>query len=196
MNCRRARSLLLEHLEARLSGDAEVSVRAHLASCSRCRTEFELFRRTLLLAAGNAVPPMPISADIFLGKVRRRIRTFDLQRSRFSVRRSLWPTLAAAMVMLAVGVLFLSRKPQAQLPQDDIAITGESIAADLIDQAGTESDLIRQIDTQSISQIETELADNAELDDLIEELTPRQQEDLIKELTRLYRAPAKSLNGG
>ena len=196
MNCRRARPLLLEFLEERLPAIAEVAVREHLAACPQCRAELELFRKTLLLAVGDTVPLMPIGANVFLGNVRRRIRAANATPERGRIKTKLWPVLAAAVVLLAIGILFLSRGPQSQRSPDDLVITGEPAAADIIDQAGTETDLVRQIDAQSISAIESELADNAELDDLIEELTPQQQEALVRELTRLYRAPAKPLNGG
>lgn len=196
MNCRHARSRLLEYLEARLPPDPAAAVREHLASCPRCRSELEPLRKTLLLTAGDEAPEMPISADAFLGNVRRRVRTFSVQRSPVSVRRSVWPALAAATVMLMVGILLLSRQHRPQSPLDDFAVTTEPAAADIIDQAGSESDLVRQIDAQSVSDISLELADDAELDDLIEELTPRQQEALVRELTRICHAPAKVSQGG
>ena len=74
MNCRRARPLLLEYLETRLPPASEAAVREHLASCPWCRAELELFRKTILLDAGDPVPLMPIGADVFLANVRRRIR--------------------------------------------------------------------------------------------------------------------------
>ncbi len=67
---------------------------------------------------------------------------------------------------------------------------------DLLDLAGTESELIRDLDTSSVTTIQSELTDNADVDELVEELTAGQQDQLVMELTRLYRGPKAQSSGG
>jgi hypothetical protein len=83
-----------------------------------------------------------------------------------------------------------------QLPEDGLRVTREWAADEIVELAGTESELIRRFDAGTMSRMESELAEDAELDDLVEELTAPEQAALVRELSRLYRAPAKSLNGG
>jgi HEAT repeat protein len=196
MNCRRVRGLLVEYLEKALPMDGMEWVDEHVECCRGCRDELEVLRRTLLLAGGDRVGEMPVSAEVFLANVRRGIRARGSRGWSWDMRRALWPVLAAAVVIVAAGVLLLTRRAPLQLPEDGLRVTREWAADEIVELAGTESELIRRFDAGTMSRMESELAEDAELDDLVEELTAPEQAALVRELSRVYRAPAKSLNGG
>jgi anti-sigma factor RsiW len=193
MNCRRTKVLLLECLEQRLPPASAAAVKGHLAACARCRSELESLQRTLALIAEDAVPPMPVREEVFLQNVRRRIR----QPARSASRLRLVPFFAAAAAIVIAAGIFLSSRHTGQPAEIDSIVTStDFVTSDLIDQAGEESELVRELDAPSLASIESELTDNADLDDLVEDLTPNQQETLVKELTRLYGAVKESSTGG
>jgi len=193
MNCRRTRALLLDYVEQRLPPASAAAARGHLETCARCRAELESLQRTLALIAEDTVPPMPIREEVFLHNVRRRIR----QPARPASRLRLVPFFAAAAALVIAAGIFLSlRHTNRPAELDDIAAFGEFGTSDLIDQAGGESELVSELDAPSLASIESELTDNADLDDLVEDLTPNQQEALVKELARLYGAARESSTGG
>ena len=57
MNCQSCREHMIEFADAKLDTETAESVRAHIAACGECRSEFESF--TLTLGALDAVPSNP-----------------------------------------------------------------------------------------------------------------------------------------
>ena len=176
-------------------------VREHLAGCPHCSAELAALQRLLALAALDTVPAMPVSENEFLRGVRRRTRAQgtngEPQTTSYRLRLvRLVPLLAAAGVLVAVGVFIVAHRARVRTESDYAAVLAEPDSPDLLDLAGSESELIRDLDTSSLAAIEFELTDNAEVDELVEELTPRQQGQLVMELTRLYGGSKAQLTGG
>jgi anti-sigma factor RsiW len=169
-------------------------VRDHLAGCPHCSAELASLQELLALAALDETPAMPLSEDEFLQGVRRRASQSAIRSPQSAVRTShfavrLVPFLAAAAVLVAVGVFMLAHRSRARTESDYASVLAEPESPDLLDLAGSESELIRDLDSGSVVAIQSELTDNADVDELVEELTPRQQDQLVMELTRLYGGP-------
>jgi len=196
MTCRKTESLLPDYLGRELEPGAAVEVREHLASCARCRAESASLQKMLALAASEEIPPMPLSGEVFLQNVRRRIRqSLDARRRREPkpwVR--LAPFFAAlAVILIAAGIFVHSRQSSVRGKSATwagegnlVAVLAEPENSDFLDLAGGESELVRDIDPQAIAAIQSELTDDADVDELVEELTLSQQEELVRELARMY----------
>lgn len=106
------------------------------------------------------------------------------------------PLVAAAAVLVVVGVSVLVHRSRARAESDYAATLAEPESPDLLDLAGSESELVQNLDTGTVAAMQSELTDDADVDELVEELTPRQQEELVIDLTRLYGGPNARSNGG
>src|SRR5262245_34328794 len=107
MNCHDLRACLMEILDGRLAPGAATVARAHLDSCSDCRREADLHRRTWdLVGRIGGVEPGPA----FGALVRRRVR-----RSKVA---ALIGACAAAAAVIAVLVLAPWKAPAAPAGED------------------------------------------------------------------------------
>jgi hypothetical protein len=204
MKCRQVESQLPDYLGRQLALSVMAEVRDHLAGCPHCSAELVSLQKLLALAALDATPAMPIGEDEFLRGVRRRISELRIeshkpQTTSYKPFVRLVPFLAAAAVLVVVGVLVRSQKSEIRnqnTGSDYASVLTEPENPDLLDLAGSESELIQDLDADSVAAIQSELADNADVDELVEELTPGQQEQLVMELTRLYGGPKVQSSGG
>lgn len=123
MRCRKVRSCLSAYCKDELSGSRKLAVSEHLSTCSDCRRE-ESEYRSMLEALGQ-VPAFGVSDD-FNNKLFNRIAE-----ERFAETRSkaylptrapllgwtrLVPAVAAACLLLVVGVMFLAGSPESPSP--------------------------------------------------------------------------------
>jgi len=196
MNCRKIEPLLIEHLDRRLDAGDESRVQEHLNGCARCRTRLQEFRTTIALLAEDPVPPMPVSEERFLQEVKRRIRQRPAGVGARFKRALTFPRLApvlaaAAVLLLAVGVfrqLNRARRPpvdwQAVLSGQQETYFPDPLSVDASSSVSITADDLAALDT-----IEHEVAQNTDIDDLIEDLTPTEQARLIRtlELEPLHR---------
>ena len=213
MKCRRVELHLPDYLGRQLPLPVMAEIRDHLAGCPHCSAELASLQKLFALAALDETPAMLMCEDEFLRGVRRQISQSAVRsprwpvfampggRAQFKVRSPyfavrLVPFLAAALVMVAVGVFLLAHRSQVRTESDYASVLAEPENPDLLDLAGSESELIQDLDSDSVAAIQSELADNADVDELVEELTPGQQEQLVMELTRLYGGPKSQSSGG
>lgn len=164
MNCRRAKSRLVDYLEGTLSQVTAEELEHHLKRCPGCRQEIEELRRLLLLLRPEPVPELDQSSrDAFLPELRGRIKGYT-SRSRGWV----WPISAAAGVLLVLGLGWWLVRPKTA-PEAEIW-------AQLI----SEEELVRlevELDRYRLEQ--------APLDELLDELTPEEQSRLVARLRAL-----------
>jgi hypothetical protein len=201
MTCRQIKLQLPDYLGRQLALPLMAEVRDHLAGCPHCSAELSSLQKLLALAALDETPAMPISQDEFLRAIRRKLQatSYKPQATGHKLFVRFAPFLAAALVLVVVGVLARSRELAVRSQNagtDYASVLAEPENPDLLDLAGTESELIRDLDTSSVAAIQSELTDNADVDELVEELTAGQQNQLVMELTRLYRGPKVQSSGG
>jgi hypothetical protein len=193
MRCRRAERLLLEHLEHRLDPATDTRVAEHVAVCERCRTQAEAFRATLALIANDTVSPMPVSEERFLQDVRRRVRQQQLPsagRNESLVLRWIPVSAATAALILVAGILWQLRGTQPVRTVNDLqsGLLGAEVI-DVLDPPDTDSastEVLVAAEEPSFDGIETELADGSDLDDLIDEMAPAEQAELLQGLELVY----------
>jgi hypothetical protein len=186
MNCHRAERLLLEHIQHRLTPETERQLEQHLAGCPACRARCEAFRRTLALVAHDPVPPAP-DPERFLQDVKRRIRKLPARPNpvfgfRLPVLR-LVPFGAALAVIIVAGFLLL--RPRANEPgyiPAESALTSDT--AGLADFLSAEPQSLEELaDRQTLDELDSELIQNAEIDDLLEDLSTVEMQELVARLT-------------
>jgi len=184
--------LLPDYLEHRLDPATEARVAEHVATCESCRSQAEAFKATLALVANDQVPPMPVSEDRFLQEIRRRVRqqsTGAVGQPSPAVR---WiPVFATtAVLVIAVGLLWQMRSPQpvqtASGWQDELFSAAETDVIDPIDGDSTGAEALVAAEESSFDGIETELVESSDVDDLIDDLAPAEQDELLKELELAY----------
>lgn len=203
MTCRRIGSLLPDYLGRQLALPVMAQVRDHLAGCPHCSAELAALQKLLALAALDKAPAMPIGEDEFLRATRSKLGRKS-ESGRFGSRASIFgfppvrlvPFLAAAAVLVVVGVSMLAHRARIRTESNYAPVLAERESPDLLDLAGSESELVRDLDTATVAAMQSELTGDADVDELVEELTPRQQEQLVIELTRLYGGPNAQLSGG
>jgi anti-sigma factor RsiW len=109
------------YLDNELSADRALDVRSHLASCARCRQEYEAIRalRGVLHRTLKPADPSPE----FLRRLRHAVRRSDPGRWRTRSARIAWasgPLAAAALVVLVAVPMLQTARPD---------LTGEVVAA-------------------------------------------------------------------
>jgi predicted anti-sigma-YlaC factor YlaD len=176
----------LEYLDHRLDSRTEQRIREHLAACPVCRSAAERLQKTLALVAADTVPSLPGGCDLFLNDVRRRIRRSAVRRQEWGVRRWL-PTFAVAAALLLVAVAvwqFQRSRPSTRSNDIMTALAPDEDTFDLI-SSGASAQLDAN-DIQTAAAVGTELVDNSDIEDLIDDLTPQQQASLVQEMKQLY----------
>jgi predicted anti-sigma-YlaC factor YlaD len=187
MNCRETDKLLLEHIEHRLDPKTERRVREHLDSCPTCQSVAQRLQRTLALVADDPVPESAIGGERFLQDVRRRIRRSAVRREQFGVRRWI-PAFAVAASLLFIAVAVWQFQRTRPMPAgNDLIQEFTSADEDTLDvmSVGT-TGTFDTIDDQTVEALSTELVENSDLDDLIDDLSPNQQANLVQALEQLY----------
>jgi hypothetical protein len=189
MKCRKIESLLVERLDRRLDAGLESLVQEHLNGCARCRDRLSEFRTTVALLAEDPVPPMPLSEERFLQEVKRRIRQRPARAGARFKRILAFPRLApvlaaAAVLLLAFGVfrqLNRVRRPSVDL-QGVLPASAEAYFPDPLAVDASSNVTMTSADLAALDTIEAEVAQNTDVDDLIEDLTPAEQARLIRTL--------------
>jgi anti-sigma factor RsiW len=193
VNCRQAERLLPEAqalhrdnpiLHARLN--------EHLRQCERCQAQAEQLRKTLDLLAQDEIPVPPESDERFLFAVKRQSRS--LTRPHPSFLRWLPPLAAAAVLLILLSPL--SRRWRSLQPTNNNA-PGQSLESllvasdpDLVDPLAVETGgVLSDADYQTITAVESELVEESELEDLLDELTPQEQTQLLEGLKGMYGRP-------
>ena len=124
MRCRKVVEQLSAFLDSELSPRQAEQIQAHLNSCPACRREREGLARAI--AAVKDLPTLSAPADLH-DRVMADIeaapaKTTPVSRNRAPAWRVLWP--AAAAILLAVGIMLLTRSPTSPLIlQDRVAET-------------------------------------------------------------------------
>ena len=198
MRCRKAERLLPDYLEHRGDPLTETLVGEHVAGCERCRNLAEGFKATLSLLSDDPVPPMPLPPEQFLQTVRRRARQQSLGAPRKSslVFRWIPPLAAAAALVLAAGIVWQSRVASParttdgelqtmEWPGDPFAIEA-SVPLDPLDTGYAQIDRLAASEEPSFDGIEAELFEGSELDDLIDDMAPAEQAELLQKLELAY----------
>ncbi|MGO8971328.1 MAG: anti-sigma factor family protein [Myxococcaceae bacterium] len=123
MNERHLGDALHAYVDNELSVERALEARSHLATCERCRQDFEQLRALRDVLQRTLTPTEPSAA--FLRKLRHSVRTAAPPPWTERMTRTVWtvgPLAAAALVVLFA--LPSSRRPSADL-------TGEVVAAHL-----------------------------------------------------------------
>jgi len=196
MNCHDAARLLPDYLEHELDSERETQVREHVATCRACQMDEARLRKTFSLLAAEAAPSPTIDGERFLADVKRRIRmqkrVTNPGLSVFTgwLRRPwarLAPVLAAAALLIVVGLTWQLHRNRPLPNGNDLLETLVATEDDTLDilSLGT-AESLNSIDDQTVEALDTELARNTDLDDLIDDLSPEQQTLLVQELEHLY----------
>ena len=124
MRCRKVVEQLSAFLDSELSPRQAEQIQAHLNSCPACRKEREGLARTI--AAVKDLPTLAAPMDL-RDRVMAEIKAAPAKiapvlRDRAPAWRVLWP--AAAAILLAVGIMLLTRSPKSPLmSQERVAET-------------------------------------------------------------------------
>jgi hypothetical protein len=136
MTCHDVRELFSALIDEALDADERRTVEAHLATCAECRRELERFRATVALL--HAVEPARAPAG-FVDGVLAAARPTPWYRRLLSALFLPWPVKipaeAAAIVLVAVGVVYLYR------------VTPELQQWDRMERAPAPTELRRQLET-------------------------------------------------
>lgn len=107
MNCEQAREDFSALLDGELTGQARAAVDGHLSECADCLRHLDRLHRVNVIYAGLATQDAP---DHFVLLVRQSVRREKRRAWRARLRPlALWPSLAAAAVLLMVGGLAVLR---------------------------------------------------------------------------------------
>lgn len=106
MDCKRIKDELVAYLDGELGESAAAAVRGHLERCPACKLDLER-----LSAAGSIlgeIRDIEPSADFTARTMRRALDAPQLRVSRSALMRRLVPAVAAAVVLVALGLWLLS----------------------------------------------------------------------------------------
>lgn len=185
--CRRVENLLPDYLHGQLAREPAAIVARHLADCPVCRERLTRLAETLRVLNETAPVPPAIEPELVLAGVRRHLDLASKNRQpgwqRY--RRFVLTAAATAVVLIVAGITGL-RKWSGRTA-DDIALVTALVPSeeDALELLGL-SDSLKQSELAAIEVLDSALTADAELDDLLEELTPGQQTLLIRELERLF----------
>jgi len=193
MKCTRVERLLLEYLEHRLDPKRAPSVHEHLAGCPGCREKLEAFRQTLAITTLDTLPPAP-DPERFLQDVRRRVRVETADTRRWTPRiLVLGGSLALATIVL-LGITLSVRHRPATAGSDllEAALAPDTTSvADFLDAAPQSFEVLTDSERQALYGLESELVQNTDFDDLLDELNTDEMSQLLAGLEHVYGRPPK-----
>ncbi len=139
------KGLLLDYCSHTLDAKAMADVEKHLAECPHCRAWTDAHTRTWMLL--DEWEPAPVSPD-FERKLRERVAAEGARTSKWKAiwvaltTRPLKPAIAvaAAVVLLIVGLLFVRPKPAPTVQRAQ-----EVMDADHLEKALDDVDMLRQL---------------------------------------------------
>jgi len=188
---------LLEFIEDRLDPGTKAKIAGHVEGCERCRRQAEEFRVTLALLANDPVPPIGMSEERFIQDVKRRVRQQREAPVRWAWLRPA-PILGTALALLiAVGMLWqFGRRVDFAVPgtrsrTEAVRVISPQTteSGDMLDPLAGDTtgiDVLAATEMPAIDSVETEVIDNSDVDDLIDELPPAEQAVMVEQLEQIY----------
>jgi hypothetical protein len=199
MNCKKVQTKLLEYLNNELPDKINQLLENHIKSCPDCQKELEGLKKTMNLF--DQLPQVelePEQQDKFLYEVRQKIR----QQTQVRPVRYRWkwllprlvPALAAASILVVFVVMRLksSDKKYAEMAANiftspSLSISGEFVY-DYFKTNGNGNALneeLSQLSSNVIDEIESYLANQLEVSDMVEDMTDDEKTRLVKKIEEM-----------